>query len=367
MLPTIHVEAESDADDVAKVAAILGRALPGFDAIEYVARPHQPGGDDDPVDFEFMVTTVPGEAEVHVQLQHEITSRILATREIDPLNAEDEIADMLTSAAVVSGSIYAFVANNELHTDLTRCLLLSEGYYRDPDEQSFRDAYECVAALEDTGLRSPLICAELASLQMQGIVNHYEYAADFTRETAIKHARRAIQTGPTSSYAHRSYGYIAMRLGNEDEGLEWMRKAYELSPYDLTMAASFAYALVFSGEYEEPAPILERAVRVASSHPNWWDYALFLAMFMLGEDDEAANATVALETTMRAHYLAARMIVAHKAGDTDEADRLRAQIVEKYPVFAADPRTFYEEAQYPADMTGKLVEAINAAGLVSDS
>jgi tetratricopeptide (TPR) repeat protein len=304
---------------------------------------------------------------VRIDIRHASTARTLVTRDIDPANADDMIADLLTSVAPGSGAIYAYIANNRLQTPLVDCLMKNDYYYRDPGEEEFVRAFECLTGLREQGIRSPLIYSELASLELQGMVNRFEYAESFTRERAMECARRAIQMGPTSPYAHRAYGYLLQRLGNDSEGLVWMRKAYELNRYDLSMAASYAYAQVFSGGYADAAPILERAVRVSSSHPGWWDYSLFLAMFMLGEKEKAANATLALETTKRAHYLAARMIVAHEAGDRVKADKLRSEIVEQYPVFTADPREFFTSARYPADLVDRLVDALSRAGLISAS
>jgi tetratricopeptide (TPR) repeat protein len=368
-LPTIHVEADPSAEGVDRVAAILRGALAGFDTIDYVARPYSdpPSGDESGAVFLFQISQVPGESDVRIELRHAPTARILATREVDPARADDMIADLLTSIAPASGVIYAYISNNGLATPLTDCLLKNDYYYRDPGEELFVGAYDCMTALEDAGVRSPLIYSELASLELQGIVNRYDHAKEFTREGAMECARRAIQMGPASPYAHRAYGYLLQRLGNDSEGLAWMRKAYDLNPYDLSMAASYAYALVFSGHYGEGAPILERAVRASSAHPSWWDYSLFLVMFMLGEKEKAANATLALAPTRRAHYLAARMVVAHQAGNTAEADELRSLIIEQYPQFAADPRSFFTRAQYPKDLTDKFIEAISDAGLVSAS
>lgn len=368
-LPTIHVEADPAAEEVDRVAAILRGALAGFDTIDYVARPYRdpPTGDENGAVFLFQISQVPGETDVRIELRHAPTARILASREVDPARVEDMIADLLTSIAPASGVIYAYISNNGLATPLTDCLLKNDHYYRDPGEVQFVGAYDCMTALEEAGVRSPLIYSELASLELQGIVNGYDHATEFTREGAMECARRAIRMGPASPYAHRAYGYLLQRLGNDSEGLAWMRKAYDLNPYDLSMAASYAYALVFSGNYGEGAPILERAVRASSAHPGWWDYALFLAMFMLDEKEKAANATLALEPTQRAHYLAARMVVAHRAGDVAKANELRSIIVERYPQFAADPRSFFTRARYPEDLTDRLIEAIGAAGLVSAS
>lgn len=369
LLPTVHVEAEASDGDVDKVAAVLRGALAGFDTLEYVARSYDSrrAGSEHKTVFLFQISQVPGSPNIRVDLRHAPSARIIVTREIQPEDAADMIADLLTTVAPASGVIYAYIANNGLATPLIDCLLKNDYYYRDPSENHFVQAFDCMKTLEAEGHRSPLIHSELASLELQGMLGGYEAAQEFTRESALEGARRAIQMGPASPYAHRSYGYLLLRLGNDSEGLAWMHKAYDLNPHDLSMAASYAYALVFSGNYADAVPILERAVRASSSHPSWWDYSLFLARFMLGDTEEAANATLALQTTKRAHYLAVRMIVAHQHGDADKVDELRSVIVEEYPLFAADPRAYFVEARYPADLVDRLMEAISAAGLVSAS
>ena len=112
-----------------------------------------------------------------------------------------------------------------------------------------------------------------------------------------------------------------------------MRKAYELNTYDLSMAASYGYALVFSGDYREGASILQRAVDASSAHPTWWDYGLFLAEFMLDDMDKASRATDALLMPKKSHYLAARLIVAQSRGDHQSAGALAAELVGTYPQF----------------------------------
>ncbi|MBO6718388.1 MAG: hypothetical protein JJ913_10570 [Rhizobiaceae bacterium] len=368
-LPAVHINVEEPGGDVGKVAAILSGALSGFDTLDYIARPYEPSEPpaEPRAEFLFLVSPVPHERQVRIDVRHASTARSIITRDIDPSRAEDMIADLLTSVAPASGAIYAFIANNRLMSPLTDCLLMNDYYYRDPSEELFVRAYDCMKTLEQDGLSSPLVYSEMASLKLQGMVSRYAYAEQFSRESAMECARKAIQLGPTSPYAHRAYGYLLTRLSSEAEGLTWMRKAYELNRFDLSMAASYAYGLVFSGAYAEAQPILERAVRSSSAHPGWWDYSLFLAAFMRDDMTVAANASVALETTRRAHYLAVRMIVAHTRGDTPKSEQLRAEIIEYYPAFAANPREFFVDARYPADLTDKLVKAISAAGLVSAS
>ena len=161
-------------------------------------------------------------------------------------------------------------------------------------------------------------------------------------------ARRAVQIDPTSPYAHRAVGFVYSRMGNRAESIRWMRKAYELNTYDLSMAASYGYALVFSADYREGASILQRAVDASSAHPTWWDYGLFLAEFMLDDMDKASRATDALLMPKKSHYLAARLVVAQSHGDRERVGALAAELVSTYPKFAADPCAVFESGQLPA-------------------
>ena len=103
-------------------------------------------------------------------------------------------------------------------------------------------------------------------------------------------------------------GYVLTRSPTPAESLRWTRKAYELNTFDLGMAASYGYALIFNADYGQGTPILQRAVTASSAHPTWWDYGLFLGHFMQDDAQSAANAVSALASSRRAHYLAARLI-----------------------------------------------------------
>ena len=127
-------------------------------------------------------------------------------------------------------------------------------------------------------------------------------------------AHRAVQMGPTSPYAHRAYGYLNSRLGNTDEAIRWMRKAYELNPYDLGMAAAYGYGLIFAGRYSEGPRSSGPRCRNLQRHPTWWDFGLFVGAFMLGDNRPPATAESLRTTTTKSHYLAARLIGAKVAG-----------------------------------------------------
>jgi hypothetical protein len=292
-----------------------------------------------------------------------LLSQVLSAQDIAPEVLEDRIAALLSSTIPVSGAIYGYIDRADLGSGLVECLLLNDGYYLDPTSQNHDAAYRCFEALANSGAKSPLVYAELAALHLETVTDHHPYPPDASGEQALMLARRAVKAGPTSPYAHRALGFLTSRVGNPAESISWTRKAYELNTFDLSMAAAYGYALIFLSNYTEGASILARAVDASSARPAWWDYGLFLAEFMNGDEERASRAADALVATKKAHYLAARLIAANWAGKTDAAKALITEIRTDHSGFAANPRAIFKKGQYPADLTDRLIEALREAGL----
>lgn len=373
-LPSAHISANTSDPEAIKLALTFRSALSGFDTIDLIARDHAGAGDrvDGPLDFIFSLVSLPSGGAVVVELQHAASGTVLMSRQFSPAASsreelDDQIADMLSAAVPVSGVIYGFIEQKRLQSGLTACLLLNDNYYLDQTTARHRAAFDCFKGLLDEGVKSPLIYSEMAALELESITDRYDYPPDATLEKGMDLAYRGVLTGPTSPYAHRAYGYLNGRSGNTAESIRWMRKAYELNTYDLSMAAAYGYALIFSGDYTAGSRIMKRAVEASSSHPSWWDYALFLGEFMLGDMERAARATEVLVSTKKSHYLAARIIVAQQSGQIAQIGSMLKDLTKNYPDFAKNPRAAFKKANYPPDLTEKLIEALRSAGLDSAS
>jgi len=374
-LPLVYIAVKASGTDASRVAASLRAGLSGFDTIDFIGR--DTVDRTDPVasatSFMFDVLPGPGAGEITVELQSVATGRVLLSRNLTaadsaPSAVEDRIAGILSSALPASGTIYNYIEQSGIQNGLTQCLLLNGKYYLDQNARTHEAAYRCLETLAENGAKSSLVYSELASLHLEAVNDHYAYPPDATIEKAITFAHRAVQMGPTSPYAHRSYGYINSRLGNADEALRWMRKAYDLNPYDVAMAAAYGYGLVFAGRYAEGTPLLAHAVDASSGHPTWWDFGLFAGELMLGDTNKAAIASSALRTTAtKSHYLAARLIGARISGQDGLATKLLDELTAKFPKFAANPRATFIDRKYPADLTERLIGALHAAGLGSAS
>ncbi|RWK63958.1 hypothetical protein [Mesorhizobium sp.] len=370
-LPLVYIAVKTNSAEAARVAASLRAGLSGFDTVTFIGR--DADGPPDPVtdaiSFVFDVLPGPTAGDVTLELQSVATGRVLLSRNLTaadstPSAVEDSVASILSSAVPASGTIYNYIEQSGLQTGLTECLLLNDKYYLDQGAKTHEAAYRCLENLINRDAKSSLVYSELATLHLEAATDHYAYPAGATIEQAMSLARRAVQMGPTSPYAHRAYGYLNSRLGNSEESIRWMHKAYELNPYDLSMAAAYAYGLIFAGRYREGTPILAHAAETSSAHPSWWDYGLFVGQFMAGDINKAALASHALQATpTKSHYLAARLIAAKATGRNRLAHELVDEMTVKFPKFAADPRATFVERRYPADLTDRLVEALRAAGL----
>ncbi|MET3661063.1 tetratricopeptide repeat protein [Aquamicrobium ahrensii] len=370
-LPVIYISTAGDAVEQAAMLATLRSGLSGFDTIDFIGRDFE--GKSDPVSqaMSFVFRIGPGRQPggVTVELQNIGNDRVLLSRtfeadEIGSSRIEDSVAALLSTTTTASGTIYAYIEQAGVQTGLTRCLLLNDDYYQDPIPAVHKAAYSCFEQLIGEGGKSPLIYSEMAVLHLQALTSRYDYPENASHEKALSMAHRAVQMGAASAYAHRAYGYLNSRLGNAEESIRWMRKAYELNTYDLSMAAAYGYGLIFAGDYVQGTPIMARAVDGSSSRPSWWDFGLFLGQFMRGDMKMAVNAAESLKPAApRSHYLAARLIAAGYTKDTRARDQLIATLSEKYPRFVANPRRVFEQREYPPDMVEKLVEALRAAGL----
>jgi tetratricopeptide (TPR) repeat protein len=374
-LPSIYIAIKADGAEAARVASSLRAGLAGFDTIDFIGRDVDGARDisADPISFVFDVIPGPAAGDVTVELQSVATGRVLLSRNLTPSESapsavESNIASLLTSTVPPSGAIYNYIDQSGVQTSQIACLVLNDRYYLDQSPATHEAAYRCLEKLAANGTKSSLVYSELASLHLEAATNHYAYPPGASIEQAMSFAHRAIQMGPMSPHAHRAYGYLNTRLGNMDEAIRWMRKAYELNSYDLGMAAAYGYGLIFAGRYQEGTPILSRAVEAFSGHPTWWDYGLFVGAFMQGDMKRAAIASDSLRTTAsKPHYLAARLIGARIAGRQKLASHLANELAVEFPQFAADPRTTFADRKYPADLTERLVQSLRAAGIGNPS
>jgi hypothetical protein len=370
-LPIVHISSSADGPAVQRVSEVLRTALSSFDTVNFVARAHDlPSRSeaDDAIRFVFFVTPGVKEGSVAVELQSAasgkvLLSQILTAGETATPVLESRIASIVSTTVPVSGGIYGYIEQNVQRGGLIGCLLLADDYLMDQQPDTYRAAYRCFEKLARAGGKSPLIPAEMASLQLDAATEDYDYPNGVTVETALALAHKAVLAGPTSAFAHRVYGAISARAGTAEESIRWMRKAHELNIFDLSTTAAYGYTLVMAGRYGEGVQVMGRAVEATSAHPAWWDYGLFLGKVMTDDMDGAVRAAESLATAKRPLFLAARIISAHRSGDVELRNQLLNELNAAFPKFAGNPAPKFAKDNYPPELAARLTQLLREAGL----
>ncbi|WP_258045501.1 tetratricopeptide repeat protein [Mesorhizobium sp. NBSH29] len=369
-LPTVFVRVTHPDQETRRVELVLRRGLSGFDTVAFIASP--------PVDefssklnFVFELSDGAESGSVVAELQHEASSKVLLSRTFSAaeiaLTLDDQVAAMLSATIPASGILYSHIEQNNLQLGLTNCLLLNDDFYLNQTAEGHLKAYKCFERLIAAGTKSPLVYSEMAALHLKTVTDGYFYPRDATAEQAMELARNSVLMGPTSPYSHRAYGFINSRAGTAEESMRWMKKAYELNTFDLSMAAAYANSLVFSGAYAEGVALMKRAVDLTSAHAPWWDYGLFLGQYMLDDLRGAAQAADGLMTIKRSPYLAARLVVAYNASDFVTCRYLARQLEALDPGFSADPQGYFLKANYPPALADRFTRSLRIAGLGGNS
>ncbi len=374
-LPIVFMAVLGDDPETLRVGAAMRTGLSGFDTIEFIGRapPARPDAAADPVSFVFRLMPGPDAGSVAIELQNigsgrVLLSRVIAREDVEVGTVDNTIASILSASIPASGTIYTYLDQMGLDRGLTKCLLLNDDYYLDPNAQTHETAYRCFEALLADNAKSALIYSEMSALHLEAVTDGYKYPPGATADQAMAMAHRALQLSAASPYVYRASGFLNSRIGNSEDSIRWMRKAYELNTYDLSMAAAYAYGLIFAGDYAEGTPIMARAVELSSAHPQWWDFGLFAGALSLGDRQQAIRAAGPLNPAgVKPHYLAARLIAADLAGDETAKTSLREQLTDRFPKFAVNPRAIFKHRNYPPDLTERLFQALRAAGFGAGS
>ncbi|MCB1418924.1 MAG: hypothetical protein KDJ74_07975, partial [Notoacmeibacter sp.] len=333
MLPNVSITVEGQNPATDALAASMAAALPSFEAISLLNRPlpadNSAPGNAGAQNYRFVLRPGLRDGEVQVTLENVARGSSLWSGRIritqDAADMEKQLAGMLSATVSDQGVIYADLDKNGAQSVLTECIILNARYYAKPDGETHKAAYDCLRKLADGGAKSPIVYCELSVLTLEAVTDKYSSAGDVTPESAMQIAETALQLGPQSAYARRAMGYILSRSGNAERSIQWAREAYEINPADLSLAASYGYALVFTGsDYAKGAEVLERAVYASTSHAIWWDYGLFIGKYMAGDPKGAFLQVDRLVLSRRPHYRALRLIAAHEQGNTAQAAELAA-------------------------------------------
>jgi tetratricopeptide (TPR) repeat protein len=140
-------------------------------------------------------------------------------------------------------------------------------------------------------------------------------------------------------------------------------KAVALNPYNPNILACYAARLLSLGEVEKGARVLKQAVEDIVVHPPWIDFFLFLASYLVDDQNAAATYADQIMSDKFAVGFAARALVAAQRGDAEGARQLLDRMIALHPGWREDPRRELKRL-FPSDLVSdRLARDLARAGL----
>jgi tetratricopeptide (TPR) repeat protein len=155
--------------------------------------------------------------------------------------------------------------------------------------------------------------------------------------------------------------------GAIEEALRAGRRAFDLNPYDSDILADLGARQVQLGRYAEGAALITRAAEANPTDPPWYDFFLFLAAYMQGDQAGARAAADRIVAESYALGHVARAVVAVEAGEEDKARQAVGRLVAVQPDYARDPRGALARRRFAPEATARLAGALARAGLTGDA
>jgi TolB-like protein/Tfp pilus assembly protein PilF len=160
-------------------------------------------------------------------------------------------------------------------------------------------------------------------------------ASDAVLENARDLADKGLALSPDQPTGHRVQSLIRLYMRDHEAAEHHMRIALQLNPYDADSIEQMGMLLTMRGRPLEALTWLARGIRIDPLHPHWYQFDRALALYMMGEYRQAADA---LELATRpAPWIRTRLAACYaQMGEMEKAKRQIALIGEGDPFSPLD-------------------------------
>lgn len=160
-------------------------------------------------------------------------------------------------------------------------------------------------------------------------------ASDAVLENARDLADKGLALSPDQPTGHRVQSLIRLYMRDHEAAEHHMRIALQLNPYDADCIEQMGMLLTMRGRPLDALTWLARGIRIDPLHPHWYQFDRSLALYMMGEYRQAAEA---LELATRpAPWIRTRLAACYaQIGDMERARRQIALIEQGDPFSPID-------------------------------
>jgi adenylate cyclase len=180
---------------------------------------------------------------------------------------------------------------------------------------------------------------------------------------AIEYAHMAMALDSEMPDSHSLVGILDLYQRKFDEAVSGCEKAVRMSPNHATMVGLLAWVYAFVGKPEEALSLIDRAIQISPSYPNWFLSVQGQARILVG-DTEGAVASSEQAATMNPESYIAQVNLAKayaSAGQQDKARAIAKQVLARNPRFTVQSWVMAAPYKNEKHLAVEL-DALRAAG-----
>ncbi|NQV20953.1 MAG: tetratricopeptide repeat protein [Rhodospirillales bacterium] len=292
----------------------------------------------------------------------------------DVFEVQEDIARSIAGA--VGGEAFRAEILNLATTDNLDAWSLTQKARHDymvaNNPQAIKDAVQLVRQAIDVDPGYALAHATYGMLLMDLVST----AAAEDKEQSKTYARvaieRALELSDNQPDVLMYAGRVWVELGEREKSISVLRRAAQISPYDLMNWGFLARSLAFGtpDNVEEALAILGRIRTLAPEHPCVWTWDLFTGIACMNQEhyeDAAANLEKALEASP--NFVRARLLLANALGALEQSEKAKVQVERAVQINASFVPARYAEyvtaMARDADVSDRLIGSLRKAGLLN--
>lgn len=245
-------------------------------------------------------------------------------------------------------------------------------YMVETGPQALKDAARLVRQAIDVDPGYALAHATLGMLLMDLVSTATAEDKDQCRTDARAAIERALQLSDNQPDVLTYAGKVWVELGERKKSVSVLRRASQISPYDLMNWGFLARSLAFGApeDVDEALTILDRIRTLGPEHPCVWTWDLFTGIACMNQEryqDATTNFEKALEASP--NFVRAHLLLANALGALEQPEKARAEVEQAARINASLVPAHF--AEYVAAMTrnpevtDRLTGGLRKAGLLT--
>jgi adenylate cyclase len=304
----------------------------------------------------------------------QLWSRVYDRELTDVFEVQEDIAQSIAGA--VGGETFrAEIINLAPNTDNVDAWSLTQqarhAYMIANNPQDIKEAADLVRRAIAVDPAYALAHATYSMLLMDLVSTGAVEDVEQSRADVRQAIDRALELSPNQPDVLINAGRVWVELGEREKSISALRRAEQISPYDLMNSGFLARSLAFGSleDAGESLSILNRIIGLAPEHPCVWTWNLFrgIASMNRGLYEEAVkHLESALEISP--NFVRIRLMLANALGSLGHFDEARGHIDQAAKVNGSfTPALFVEYVTAMArnpDVAERLTGGLNKAGIL---